>query len=95
MTRKWENYARVKPATRWTRRRRANESIFVSISFWLPNEKPVYASGSHLRYETKESVYYVYNPLRLVFDVNQLISHIKTIHAQMGDPVISWDVVAV
>ena len=87
--RKWCCFGRVTTVTKNIRRKNRKEKIKVHVIFWLANWEAPYATGNYLHYETEKSEYKIYNPLDYAFDLNQLISFIRTWHSQNDDKVVS------
>lgn len=89
-------YGRVKLARNQVWRKRRGQKLLVDVSFWVNDRvRPPYISGSYLRFELDGYEHRVYNPLGIPFDVNDLISRIKTVLGQAGGDVGGFEVVNV
>jgi len=89
------NYGRLKPIRNGQWFRRNGKPNLVDVSFWIPDTVPAYASGSFLYFEADGEPYKIYNPLRIHFDVNVLVSQIKTFFNKAGATASEFQIVQV
>lgn len=87
------NYGRVFPIRNQMYYRRRGYPLLVDVKFWFHDSKPIYANGDYLYFEVEGLPYHIYNPQNLAFDVNKLISVIRTVFRKTGLEAESFTIV--
>lgn len=93
MTEKDICYGRLKPVANGIRYRRMGKPLLVDVSWWVSDYPPIYLSGSYLRFYAEGAEHRIYNPLRLQFSINQLVSLIKTFYARVDIVPVGFEVI--
>lgn len=75
---KWIEYARVKPLAKLP-----SGEFIVSLSIYTPGDKvPSYAVGHCLLMQWPDRNLHIFNPQRLNFSVDKLVSHVQSIYGK-------------
>ena len=95
MKAKWMTYARIAPYP-MEKPYYKNGKLYheVCMKVCLPDFVPPYAKGRHVRLETSETVYQIYNPQRLAFDYDDFVNRLYLfVRYTLQETVISVEVV--
>jgi hypothetical protein len=88
-------YGRVKSVGLNRNNTMKGKSFFHMVTFTviLAQVRPLYAYGSHMEVVTENETYKIYNPQGLAFDINQLMSLVKTYMRTIGAEIVSIGIV--
>lgn len=90
---KWIEYARVK-ALRGQLQMARRQEVVVTLSIMLLDDHiPSYANGKCLLVRWPDRNLHIFNPQRIVFSVDKLLSHVQSVYGKCeGYSIVEFDI---